>query len=456
MRITLPEFEASLQEVSFPLAVAVSGGADSLTLLLLAHELAQRRGSHVVALTVNHRLRPESKAEALRVAEWAKERSIHHVILEWVGEKPLSHIQEKARRARYGLLIDWCIRNEISTLLLGHHQQDQEETFWLRLSSGSGLDGLSGMKTRIMRNGIVFLRPLLAFSKDRIKETLLAKNQDWIEDPSNQNPQFFRGRLRRFFQDEGLSSSRLLQIMEKLQIDADFIQASLAEAIETSIQTHEGGYLTLKKHNFNDLHPAIAGRLVSFLVQWFSEKDYAPRSAQVKTILNKIKKEAPFTTGGIYWMFSQEEIFLFREQRAIKEKFYVSQLQGKTLWDQRFWVDPQLSQYVSKDVMIGPLGTVSNLNVIHVPAKAGNTATQNNYFIDSRLGGNDNREIAKGFSSSHTPIPKRAWPTLPALWEKGKVVAIPHLCYNGLECGEDLKKFIYLKPLFHHSLRIII
>lgn len=421
MTITLAEFEESLGDATFPLAVAVSGGPDSLALLLLAHELAQQKGSYVMALTVDHNLRLESKKEALQVKKWAKEWGIEHVTLEWVHDHPTTHLQEKGRQARYALLTEWCKCRQISTLLLGHHQQDQEETFWLRLTSGSGLDGLAGMKKRLIRNGITLLRPLLNFPKDRIKKTLQAQNQEWIEDPSNQNPRFFRGKLRNFLQEEGLSSSRLHYTMNKLRQDADFIQSTLRQAVEATVQVHEGGYLTIKKQAFNGFHPAIAKRVLSFLVQWFSGAEYGPRSIQVARIVDKIKKESPFTAGGIYWVFSGDDMYLFREVRAIREKVVLSQLQEPILWDQRFWIDPGLKDYFSPDTIVGPLGSVSGLK----------------------------KEV-------NSLIPKRGWPMLPALWEKGKVVAIPHLCYNSLSCEKDLRKFFSLKPLFHDSLRITI
>jgi tRNA(Ile)-lysidine synthase len=461
MLIALPEFEQSMGNVGFPVAVAVSGGADSLALLLLAHELAQKKGSHVIALTVDHGLRSESKEEAIRVGKWAKEKGIQHVTLEWDGDKPSTRLQEKARKARYALLTQWCQQHQISTLLLGHHQQDQEETFWLRLSSGSGLEGLAGMKRRVVRDGILILRPLLDFPKERLKQTLLEQNQEWIEDPSNQNSGFFRGRLRQVLSEEGLSPIRLSQIMKKFQMDADFIQNSLTEAISNGIQTHESGYLTVKKESFNILHPAIAKRLISFLMQWFSNADYSPRATQVTGVMDKIKRGSSFTAGGIYWSFSRKGIFLFRERRAVQQEIPVSQLQGKILWDQRFWVDPRLSQYVSKDIIVGPLGAVSFSDVIPAQARVpSNFMESNNYFVDSRLRGDDIGVVFKGYSSCpkniKSLIPPHGWPTLPALWEKGNVVAVPHLCYDLLKCGTDLRKFIYLKPLFHDSLRFTI
>lgn len=478
MPITRSEFEKSLGEVTFPLCVAVSGGADSLALLLLAHEVAQERGSHVIALTVNHNLRAEAKEEALQVKKWANARGIEHEILEWNHDHPTARLQEKARKARYDLLTQWCKDHQISTLLLGHHQQDQEETFWLRLSSGSGLDGLSGMKKRIVRDGVLFLRPLLDFPKGRIKETLLAYNQEWIEDPSNQSPRFFRGRLRQFLSEEGLSSLRLCNTMNKLQQDADFIQKSLRRTLEETVQMHEGGYLSLKKAAFQTLHPALTERLLSLVVQWYTSRPYAPRRAQISSVMDKINQGASFTMGGIYWVMTSQDIVLFRERRAVKDVLSLDQLHEPTLWDQRFWVDPGIKKFFPLGTIIKALGNLEH--AVHP-----STSALRAYAQDERCGGpkinNGNdaplspfvlsvgpvRTEVKGSSekrgslltslpkecwNSHNDdadvIPKQAWPTLPALWEKGNVVAVPHLCYDLLKCGTDLRKFIYLKPLF--------
>lgn len=402
-----------MAHATFPIAVAVSGGADSLALLLLAHELAQKKNSHVVALTVDHQLRAESTAEAHQVKQWAHDLGIQHVTLDWVGDKPQSRLQESARQMRYALLTSWCKQNHISTLLLGHHQQDQEETFWLRLSAGSGLEGLAGMKKCMMREGVNCLRPLLEFPKARLQATLLDRNQEWIEDPSNHKPSFFRGRLRMFLREEGLSSFRLFKVMEKFQTDGDFIQHSLHVALRDMVVVHDGGYLTVHKRAFEGLHPAIGNRLLSTLVQWFSDKDYAPRFAQVTGINDKIQREAAFTAGGIYWSFSAEEIKLYREKRAVAHRIPLASLHEHVLWDQRFWIDPQLTTLVPNTGEIGPVGAISC----------------------------ETKEI-------NTLIPKYVWSTLPALWNEGKVVAIPHVCYSTPECGEDLRKFISVKPLF--------
>lgn len=127
------------------LAVAVSGGPDSMALLLLAQEWAAARGGRVSALTVDHGLRAELSAEAAQVAQWAGLLGVSHVALTWIGDKPTADIQAAAREARYCLLEEWCAASGVFHLLLAHHRDDQAETFLLRLARGSGLDGLAAI-----------------------------------------------------------------------------------------------------------------------------------------------------------------------------------------------------------------------------------------------------------------------------------------------------------------------
>lgn len=420
-KITPSEFDACLQDVQGHLAVAVSGGADSMALLLLTHRWAQEKGEHLVALTVDHGLRTESRQEALRIQKWAQARGIQHVILNWEGEKPDSRLQERARISRYHLLTSWCKENGIPTLLLGHHQQDQEETFWLRLAAGSGLDGLSGMKKRSLKEGILLFRPLLGFPKERLQATLTAENQSWIEDPSNESDRFFRGRFRSFLKEEGLSFPRLIKIMEKFQEDGDFIRQFLQRTLETIVCVDEAGFLTLARTDFEELHPALAKRMLSHLMLWFSGAPYPPRSEQVAAFFENLKKSTAFTGGGIYWVPLEDKIFLFREFSAIKEKLYLKDIQEKNLWDQRFWMNPEIQKDLPEEVYLAPLGTHYSF-----------------------------------MKDMETSLPRQAWSTLPGLWVKEEVVAVPHLCYNKLDSEKDFQKFISLKCLFHDLLRFTI
>ena len=151
------------------LAVAASGGPDSLALAILADRWARERGGVAWALVVDHRLRPESAAEARQVAGWLSARAIPHTVLVWDGDKPATGIQEAARSARYRLLAEWCAERGCLHLLTAHHRDDQVETFLIRRRAKSGVDGLAGMSAVRELPHLRLVRPLLGIPKTRLR-----------------------------------------------------------------------------------------------------------------------------------------------------------------------------------------------------------------------------------------------------------------------------------------------
>lgn len=203
------------------IAVAVSGGGDSLALLYLLSRFAYKNnGPALHALTVDHRLRKESKAEAAQVGVWVTHwPHVTHKILTWVGSKPKTKIAATARDKRYDLMAEYCAAHGITHLFLAHHQNDQAETMLLRLSAGSGLDGLAGMLPVQRRGKMRLCRPLLNIPHARLLATLRAAGQKWVEDPTNQNLDHPRPRLRAaadILAAEGLTSDRLATTASRL------------------------------------------------------------------------------------------------------------------------------------------------------------------------------------------------------------------------------------------------
>ena len=198
--ISEPEFDILFSPILVKdishIAVGVSGGPDSLALSWLLHRWCEQIGIRLIALTVDHRLRPNSSKDARNVFLWLKSWGLNCIILPWVGNKPSTGIQETARIARYKLMIDWCIENGVRDLALAHHQEDQAETFLMRLSRGSVIDGLACMREVTLREGVRLLRPLLTVPKSRLRATLKSQNQGWLEDPANSNPAFTRTLIR--------------------------------------------------------------------------------------------------------------------------------------------------------------------------------------------------------------------------------------------------------------------
>lgn len=197
-------------ESSVRLAVAVSGGPDSMALVLLLDAWARARGGSIVALTIDHGLRPDSKDEAQQVGAWLAARAVEHAILPWDGEKPVSGIQEAARRARYDLLAGACAERGILHLAVAHHADDQAETVLFRSQRGSGPGGLAGMSACRSLGPARLIRPLLAWPKQALIATCKTAGQDFVEDPSNHSPRFARTALRDRLADDSEQRDTLL------------------------------------------------------------------------------------------------------------------------------------------------------------------------------------------------------------------------------------------------------
>ena len=195
------------------LLIAVSGGPDSTALLLMAAEWARRRGrTRIEAATVDHGLRPESAEEAKAVAALCARLGVAHRILQWKGAKPASRLQERAREARYRLLVDHAKAIGADALLTAHHADDQAETVLFRLLRGSGVAGLRGMELTTTRDGMTIVRPLIGLRKSELIAFADARGAPFVDDPSNADPRFARTRLRALLArlgEEGLDADAL-------------------------------------------------------------------------------------------------------------------------------------------------------------------------------------------------------------------------------------------------------
>jgi tRNA(Ile)-lysidine synthase len=197
------------------IVLAVSGGPDSMALMLLAADWAKEGDTPpLFVATVDHGLRPDARHEAEQVGLWANGLGLPHHILAWDGDKPKTRIQERARDARYGLLCAYAAEMGADHLVTAHHADDQAETVLFRLLRGSGLKGLAGMAFATERGGLVHDRPLLDWTKDDLIALCRGREQAFFEDPSNRNPAYARTRLRQLsgvLAEHGLDRGALLR-----------------------------------------------------------------------------------------------------------------------------------------------------------------------------------------------------------------------------------------------------
>ncbi len=181
--------------------MAVSGGADSMALALLANDWARTRRGSCLAVIVDHGLRETSGQEAELTAARLAERGVDSHVVAARGLARGPALAERARAARYGALESECARHGILHLLLGHHAADQAETIAMRMLRGSGPDGLAGMAALVETARVRLLRPLLTLAPVRLRATLRARGCAWVEDPSNRDMTTLRARLRALRRD---------------------------------------------------------------------------------------------------------------------------------------------------------------------------------------------------------------------------------------------------------------
>jgi len=345
--------------------VAVSGGADSLALTLLLGQWCEANNIALTALTVDHGLRAEAKAEAVQVGQWLKEKRIRHVILNWQGDKPNSNIQEKARIARYQLMGEWCQENDVNKLFLAHHQGDQAETFLIRLFRGSGVDGLSAMKAKsdfpvpLTRSSTVSLcRPLLGVAKKRLEATLRQRDQHWIEDPGNQNENYMRVKVRKMLQDsdiEGLDTQRMAQTAARMARVQSLLQALTRDLMQEAVEIFPQGYTRVNLSRFLSAHEELALRCLSLLLKKNSGRRYVPRFSRVETLYKKLKQKdfSGQTLGGCLIAPARTvpeaaTLLISREIAAIDDKCDFEN-RGGYLWDNRFEIDiPDGARHVKR------------------------------------------------------------------------------------------------------------
>jgi tRNA(Ile)-lysidine synthase len=260
------------------LLLAVSGGADSTALLVLAARWAaslkkqRRRPPKLTAATIDHGLRREAAREAAAVKRLSRRLGIPHRTLRWRGQKPKTGLQEAARYVRYRLLTQAAIEARCEHILTGHTLDDQAETVLFRLARGSGLSGLGGMAyaTPIpagRETAIFLVRPLLRISKTRLLATLKAADIAHSEDPTNRDPRFARPRLRALMPHlarEGLDAkglARLATRARRAEATIEFAVAAGRAALAPGSWPPRGP-IVFEALQFNDLPAEVALRLL--------------------------------------------------------------------------------------------------------------------------------------------------------------------------------------------------
>ncbi|MFN3992573.1 MAG: tRNA lysidine(34) synthetase TilS [Tabrizicola flagellatus] len=307
--------------------IALSGGGDSTALL----HLALRAGLSVEAVTVDHRLRPESAAEARAVAAACAALGVRHEVRVWEHGEVAGNLMDAARRARRALIAGWAAARGIRTVALGHTRDDQAETVLMGLARAAGLAGLSGMRPLWQEAGVEFRRPLLAAGRAELRDWLRAEGIGWIDDPTNENDRFARTRARKALAalaPLGITASRLAEVAGHLARVQEALAAQVAAAASQHV-AERAGALRFDAQLWSE--PAEVQRQVVIAgLMWLSPSDYAPRAAEIARIGRVLIEGGHATLAGC----RARSGWLMREPRAVGGPVPVG-----GLWDGRWRVD---------------------------------------------------------------------------------------------------------------------
>lgn len=376
-----------------------------MALALLADAWVRGRGGKIVALTVDHGLRPEAAAEARAVGRWLRARGIAHRILTWRGTKPRSGIQAAAREARYRLLQDWCRRNGVLHLMLAHTLDDQAETFLLRLERGSGADGLAGMAPIAEGPAVRLLRPLLAVPKARLVATLGKYGQEWIEDPSNRAVQFARVRARMRLAvaaASGLSISRIVGAASALARVRAANDETVAAWLARVCRVDPAGYIEADLALLRTAPTDIVRRVLLRCLMCVSGAQYPPRGTRIERLVDALLANGAFrgqTLGGCRLVSAGRSLLICREWSKTAA-LPLPEHRGAVVWDGRFCIGVSLLRRRER-VQVAALGETGWIEIVRA---------------------------APGLRESRIPTPVR--PSLPALFDGRGVAAVPHLGFS--------------------------
>ncbi|MDX1923893.1 MAG: tRNA lysidine(34) synthetase TilS [Rickettsiaceae bacterium] len=405
------------------ICVCLSGGSDSMALLIavlehnklpfsdLGEAACQNaivhdapRFQEITAITIDHKLRPESTKEAGEISDFCKQNGINHEILLWEHEEIVSKIQERARKARYKLISDWCKKNNYDVALTAHILEDQIEQVLISLSRGGGIYNFL-IPDQSFINGITFVRPILAIPKSSMRSYLISRSISWWEDPSNQSDKYLRNKIRPI-------ASAFLSICDQKRLQTSFENIKrLASQLTKEGGRAYGEYFTISRLgygsiNYNDyfsLGDEIRLSLLRRMLQKIGRREKNIKLDALEALENSIKNSKSKTLSGCrversgYIEGQKAKIYFIRDFG--KEE--IEEINEDGIWDNRF-----------------EISNLGGLKARRLTKKEANLAIKENPKIlefDDKI----SRNLKKSIILS-----------LPGIFLLEKLIAIPHIYIN--------------------------
>ena len=299
--------------------IAVSGGPDSLALTALAKSYSYENKCKIYYVLVDHNLRKDSSLEAISVKKLLKKNQINLNILK-NKELIKKNVQSEARRIRYSLLTNFCKKRRIKTILTAHNFEDQVETFFIRLSRGSGLEGLSSMKqTNKTNNNINLVRPLLDVKKIQLIKISKVIFGRFYKDPTNKNTKYLRTRIRNLkksLETSGINYDQVFRSIKNLASSRDTLELYFNKIYKETVKKKKNK-IFIRLEGFNSLNKEMKMRVFKKSIKDFTNSYYSPRSKKIFNLIDQIraKKNPKLTLGGCIISREKNHIILKKEKK---------------------------------------------------------------------------------------------------------------------------------------------
>ncbi len=286
----IPELDLNVLDAAQPgaLGVAVSGGGDSVALLHLLHNWG---GRSLAVVTVDHGLRDESREEAEAIAVLARSMGYTHDILTWTDKPRRGNLQDAARTARRSLMVEWAASRGIAAIALGHTADDQAETFLMRLARGSGVAGLSSMEPVREEDGVQWLRPLLDVRRAALRSYLHGVGAEYVDDPSNEDDNFERVRVRQALGTLGalgIDVPNISKTTERLRSAKQVVYAATRDLALACAKPTGAGEIEIDAPRLMSGQASLQLRILSEAVRFVAGSYYAPRAYMVENVLSQM------------------------------------------------------------------------------------------------------------------------------------------------------------------------
>jgi len=349
--ITNAEFSSLLKNHSFvfetnpSVAISFSCGSDSLALLILMNNWIKKHKGLLTLIYFDHRLRKESYLESKYTKEISKKLGIDFKILMWNEKKPKTSIMQRAREIRYKKIINFCKQNNIMTLMTAHHLDDSLETYYMKKKRNADTPNLSGIPFKNTQDQVQILRPFINFRKSRLIQTCEKNKYKWFEDPSNQNENYERVKVRKVI--ASLSKNKRSKLYSELKVNSEenkYFEIQLAKFFIENLEFNEYGKFTINKKKFKIQKKSFQIEVLKRILVTCSGSVYSPRSRSIKFFLDKYLKfeNTKFTIHSCIVKCCSDKILIFREY--VKTKISNPQQltikkQGSVIWDNRFLIN---------------------------------------------------------------------------------------------------------------------